>query len=475
MALTKSKRNGLPDSDFAVPNKRALPMHDETHVRLAWDMVSRTHGLTPEEKSHARSRILKKAHSLGIDTDEWNKKEANAESAEKETENEKEKNSYEKEEMHAVRFEALAMVLPDISDHPNRLPFKGILTRVDKPSDNPLGGSDGKCVILPKSVAEKALPTLIGMAIDFTPDLSGHDAQSKIGLITEANISGDAIDIGGFFYASDFPGEVKRIREEKARMGFSYECQAQISDLKADPWIIKDCIFTGAAVLYKDKAAYTSTALHAQKEEKIMEHEADLKVMDTIESLRKEIDELRSLQKRDMIEDKDMRAGSIHAMVKPHADRLRSCAAAMEAAGIGMHAKHGHVAVLHHMADSMEADASIGKVPHVYQVNDYLMNASANVVEDKKMSAIEDALKSISTKLADLEASKFEASAAPERKTLDPSIAKLLAKSGIESSGKNLDISAVNKALDDAGFNTRRRFAAKVSLAQSGLIDQANA
>ncbi len=57
--------------DFAVPGKRALPIHDAKHVRLAWDMIDRTEGLTPSERRAARRRILARAAKLGIDTNDW--------------------------------------------------------------------------------------------------------------------------------------------------------------------------------------------------------------------------------------------------------------------------------------------------------------------------------------------------------------------------------------------------------------------
>jgi hypothetical protein len=49
VVLTDEQRAQLADSDFAVPGKRKLPLHDEEHARLAWDMLDRTHGLSPSE------------------------------------------------------------------------------------------------------------------------------------------------------------------------------------------------------------------------------------------------------------------------------------------------------------------------------------------------------------------------------------------------------------------------------------------
>ena len=72
-ALPAAKRTAMPASDFAVPGKRALPMHDAEHVKLAWDMVDRTQGLTSTERRAARRRILARAARLGVDTSAWSK------------------------------------------------------------------------------------------------------------------------------------------------------------------------------------------------------------------------------------------------------------------------------------------------------------------------------------------------------------------------------------------------------------------
>jgi hypothetical protein len=70
-SLTADERGDLADSDFAVPETRQLPMKDARHVKLAWDMVDRTHGLTPAQKRRARRRILARAKRLGVDTSGW--------------------------------------------------------------------------------------------------------------------------------------------------------------------------------------------------------------------------------------------------------------------------------------------------------------------------------------------------------------------------------------------------------------------
>jgi hypothetical protein len=69
------------------------------------------------------------------------------------------------------------------------MPFSGVLTKLDQPSDGPPSGSGGKRIVLTKKAAEAALDTLLGMAVDFTPELDGHDPQAKIGVITGVEIN----------------------------------------------------------------------------------------------------------------------------------------------------------------------------------------------------------------------------------------------------------------------------------------------
>lgn len=461
MSLTKEQRNALPESDFAVPAKRKLPIHDETHARLAHDMVDRTQGLTPEEKAEAKRRILRRAHDLGIDVSGW-------------------------EISASVSFEAMAMEMPDVPDHPNRMPFKGVLTKVDEPSDAPPGGSRGTRTILPRDVAEAALPTLMGMAVDFTPGFDGHDRQSKIGLITAADVVGNDLQIEGFFYAKDFPRECERIRAEKGALGFSFEADARIQDADADPWVIEHCVFTGAAVLYKDLAAYTTTSLSASADEGLNMTPEELKALlaeainplaAKIEAQGKELADIKAGKGASL-------AGAIIDQVKPHVEALNACAANMEAAGVGDDARAGHAGVIRKIAAHLAAEAVSGKLPKIYRDHDYLPDArveagvDAKAVADAVKAAVEPLTAKLSdaeTRLADLQAKAFNNAAAPERKTISPEIKTLLAKGGVTddalANGKRLAAHEVDSILDASGIKGTQAIATKLKLRDAGLME----
>jgi hypothetical protein len=87
-----------------------------------------------------------------------------------------------------MNLESMAIELPAFHGHPNREPFRGVLTLVDTPSDKAPAGSRGHRVVLTRVAAERALPSLLGMALDYSPALDRHDTRRKVGVITRAEI-----------------------------------------------------------------------------------------------------------------------------------------------------------------------------------------------------------------------------------------------------------------------------------------------
>ena len=100
---------------------------------------------------------------------------------------------------------AMAVEFPEVDGHPNRLPFEGCLTLVDVPSDKAPSGARGHRVVLTREAAETALPSLLGMAVDYKAGWDGHDARQKCGIITSAHLEGKPAAGGGFLFARDFP------------------------------------------------------------------------------------------------------------------------------------------------------------------------------------------------------------------------------------------------------------------------------
>ena len=164
-----------------------------------------------------------------------------------------------------MRLEAMAVKFPHVEGHPNRVPFEGVLTVVNAASDRAPAGARGHRVMLTQEAAEKALPSLLGMAIDYRPGWDGHDARRKIGLLTEADLIGRRLVVRGYVYARDFPEVTAAIKAAAAAdpeaMGMSYElADARVENMRAEIWKLTRVTFTGAAILLREKAAYRATS-----------------------------------------------------------------------------------------------------------------------------------------------------------------------------------------------------------------------
>jgi hypothetical protein len=165
---------------------------------------------------------------------------------------------------HLGTLRAMAVEFPIVHGHPNRLPFEGILTMLDMPSDKAPSGARGHRVILTREAAEAALPSLLGMAVDYKAGWDGHDARQKCGIITSAEVDGKKLTVAGYLFARDFP-EFGPAMEPKMQaagtLGMSYElADAHVADMRAQVWTLTRATFTGAAILLREKAAYRNTS-----------------------------------------------------------------------------------------------------------------------------------------------------------------------------------------------------------------------
>lgn len=163
-----------------------------------------------------------------------------------------------------LAMHAMAVEFPQVNGHPNRLPFEGVLTLVDVASDKAPSGARGHRVLLTRAAAQAALPSLLGMAVDYKAGWDGHDARQKCGIITDAELDGRKLMVAGFLFSKDFPEIAPRLGDDTL-MGMSYElADAHVEDMSQQVWTLTRATFTGAAILLRDKAAYVATSFRLQ-------------------------------------------------------------------------------------------------------------------------------------------------------------------------------------------------------------------
>ena len=176
--------------------------------------------------------------------------------------------------MMNLELEAMALAMPEVAKHPNRLPFHGVLTLVGIASQRPPSGARGHRVMLTRKATETALPSLLGMALDYAPALDAHDARRKIGIITEAEIVpmrsrriGQPAPTAARLRSADtcmrttFRRWWTELRAGQwSRWGCRTRSRTRMWSSPASPiWTVTSFTFTGAAVLRREKAAYPET------------------------------------------------------------------------------------------------------------------------------------------------------------------------------------------------------------------------
>lgn len=156
------------------------------------------------------------------------------------------------------------------SAHPNRVPFEGVLTLVGKTSETSPSGARGHRVNLTRKAAESALPSLLGMGVNYKSGWNGHDVRQKVGVIEAAQIVGCELRVSGYLFGKDFPEVIRTVLDasgEGKDLGMSFElANAHVADMRAKVWRLTRTTFTGAAILLRAEAAYKKTSFRIVEE-----------------------------------------------------------------------------------------------------------------------------------------------------------------------------------------------------------------
>lgn len=150
------------------------------------------------------------------------------------------------------------------AENPDLMKFSAVAGYVDTPTDaTPCGGTDGYKTIIEGETAD--VQSLVGMGVNvsYWDDFKSHDRYFKIGTITAASVEGQEIHVEGHLWKSDFPDICDTIQCAKDSMGCSVEVYFDgiVYDNEAKTILCKGAHFTGLAILYKNKAAFTNTSI----------------------------------------------------------------------------------------------------------------------------------------------------------------------------------------------------------------------
>ena len=169
-----------------------------------------------------------------------------------------------------IKLEVENIEITQNQQHPNKMLWSGVLTRLGVPSDGAPCGTGGKLLIIDSAAAANALETIVNMPLncEFTDDfwgscpeyaMTGHDLSNVIGTITSGKVEGDALVCEGIIWKQNFPDVAFMINNAVDALGFSIELNVNASQESEDTITATDITFTGAATLWKKCAAYEST------------------------------------------------------------------------------------------------------------------------------------------------------------------------------------------------------------------------
>jgi hypothetical protein len=362
--------------------------------------------------------------------------------------------------MNQFSIESMSLELPAVARHPNRHPFRGVLTLVDVASERAPAGARGHRVILTRAAAETAIPSLLGMGLGYRPALDGHDARRKVGIITSADIVGRSLEVRGYLFARDFPELVRELRAGgKTLLGMSYEiADARVADVKASIWKLTEVTFTGAAILRRSKAAYPDTwielvppgrplgGLHAQARQ----HSGGQATTSSISTRKQPAPAL--LQSGPALQAGARMNEETTQQLIATTQRLAAAAEALSEAAGRLETQHRELGEQQHTLDD-----KIGRM--VAAIED---QGAASVTDLKERVA------QLERENAELKTHASRISANSTRKTLPPLVTALLSKSGVDSADK-IDAATLDKTL--ASLSVEQRIAVKAQMARAGLIE----
>lgn len=151
----------------------------------------------------------------------------------------------------------------------NRLPIKGVLFRVDEPSESPPSKGSNLPLYVPRHVAELAAAAVNesqGLPLDVDDSLSQHANNHIAGVFFEASVNSNDFIVQGHLFPWSQPEKVELVSANKKRLGMSMNAHAtgHVATVEGcEVFYIDSLELLGANILYSNRATYQQTKLLA--------------------------------------------------------------------------------------------------------------------------------------------------------------------------------------------------------------------
>jgi hypothetical protein len=146
----------------------------------------------------------------------------------------------------------------------NRFPVRGVLFKIDQPSEGIPAVGPGLPLYIPMNVAIAAVNDVNGLPLDADPSLSRHANDNIDGVIQRGEICGDDFIVHGHLWPFNKPEKVQIIAQNIKDLGMSMNANAtgraaNISGV--DVFKVEKLNILGANILFSKKATFQQTRL----------------------------------------------------------------------------------------------------------------------------------------------------------------------------------------------------------------------
>jgi hypothetical protein len=167
-------------------------------------------------------------------------------------------------------IEVLAAGKGDASKPPqsaNNRPIRGVLFRIDEPSETAPSKGSAYPLYIPKAVAEEALIAINasqGLPLDADPTLAKHANEKIVGIMVAAEIIEQDFIVQGHLFHWNQKDQVEAISTNQDLLGMSLNAHASgaVTQMDGkDVFCLSHLDILGANILLKDRATYQKTRL----------------------------------------------------------------------------------------------------------------------------------------------------------------------------------------------------------------------
>lgn len=148
----------------------------------------------------------------------------------------------------------------------NKFPVKGVLFRIDEPSESAPSVGPNLPLYISLAVAQSILPQVQGLPLDADDNLSRHANKEITGVLQAGEIKDNDFVVHGHLFPFNQAGKVEAISKAKNKLGMSMNAKAVGSKALIDGkevFEVTKLELLGANILYSDKATYRKTSLIA--------------------------------------------------------------------------------------------------------------------------------------------------------------------------------------------------------------------